>query len=591
MDVEVIATSAVENLLSRNPYLKTIIGSNDKTPIWDGNIFVYRNRNCNKKNENLIGKVPVQIKGRKVKKIENQNVKFRIDFESIKKFYTDGGVIFFVVYITSSIEKIYYNALLPLDLARLIKKNNQQRTLEIELRSIPMEERALADIFLDFIINSKKQSGTLLSNFLYIDDIENIENEIKQFKFSYSTVEPNNSRPFKELTMRDIYVYMEPKGIGNPIPVDKFSNAIVNIERKLEVAVREQVYFKDAFVQWEKGVPSIRCGKAIRISMPSIEKSGYQNFNFKIIFKGTLDERLRDLCFVRDILENKEISINKSTIPIKNFSFESKRELYKRINDLKLLKQRLKYYGVKTDLDLDKLTDKDNIKLSLIMEEYPPMNKYKIDLSESRLLKMRIANILIILMIEVDEEKGYYKIKDFFSYNWKFSYVLEGTTEHIPISQFLVLDKEDLLADNIDAQRIMDSIKKHHSKNRNIDYVNTLLLEAIKAYDENSAQQAQLRCLIENLSDWLYEESKEDYIFLNLAQVKYRLGELTEQIIDKLISIRKAYQDNIGMLAGISILLDEKELAKDLINKMNEKEKELFMTFPIYYLLENKKVS
>lgn len=132
-------------------------------------------------------------------------------------------------------------------------------------------------------------------------------------------------------------------------------------------------------------------------------------------------------------------------------------------------------------------------------------------------------------------------------------------------------------------------LKKNHSENRNIDYVNAFLLEAIKAYDKGSAQIMQLKYLIVNLSEWLYEQSKDEYIFLNLVQVRYRLGELSKEVIDKLVYMRAIYEDNIEMLTGIYILLDEKEQARNLISKMEEKEKELFMTYPIYNLLENKK--
>ncbi|KGK86564.1 hypothetical protein [Clostridium sp. HMP27] len=587
MDVEIAATSTIEKLISRNSYLKTYIDSNDKTPIWDGNVFVYRNKNCNKKNEDLIGRVPVQVKGREVSKIENNNIKFRIDLESIKKFHTDGGVIFFVVYITQNNDRIYYNSLLPLDLARLIKRYDHQKTLEIELKPTPTEERALADIFLNFVQNRKKQFGTLLPDFLYIEDTENIKNQIKQFKFSYSTVEPNKSTFFKELTTRDIYVYMEPKGIGNPIPIEKISNAIINIQQKFEIALKEKVYYKDAYVQWENGVPSIICGKAIRIIMPNSENPGYCDFNLKIDFKGTLNERIRDLYFLRDMIENKEFCINTQVLQFQHFNLNEEKELYERIDRLNLIKKRLKFYGVKTDLNLDKITEEDYIKLDIITEDCPSIKKYNINLSESHLVKMRIANILIMLMIEEDKRNGCYKIKDFFTSNWRVTYVLNEPTENIELSQFLILDEESLLADNIDAQEIINDIKRYHSRNIDIGYVNMFLLEVIKAYDRNSAQQGQLRYLMKSLSEWLYEESKEDYIFINLAQVKHRLGELRKCDVDKIEAIKETYNDNIEMLVATFILLDKKEEAKHLIDKMNDREKETFISYPIYHLLRN----
>lgn len=68
MDIEKVATSALENLLSKNPYLRAFINSNDKTPIWDGDIFVYKSKDNKNKNKDLIGKAPIQVKDMKLRK-------------------------------------------------------------------------------------------------------------------------------------------------------------------------------------------------------------------------------------------------------------------------------------------------------------------------------------------------------------------------------------------------------------------------------------------------------------------------------------------------------------------------------------------
>lgn len=247
MDIEKIATSSIQNLISRNSYLEPIINDNDKTPVWDGDIFVYKTKDFHKKNKNLIGRVPVQVKGHRVESINLESlerIKFRVDIADIQQYRMDGGVVYFVVYIDKNTEKIFYNSLLPLDLERLIKRYDKQRTFEIEFKFLPVEDAKLADIFVDFIQNRKKQQGTLIPEILYIDDIEKIKNQIKEFKFSYSTIESRGSIPFKELTTRDFYIYAEPKGIGNPIPFDKVSNAIINIQDKFKVSVGKKLTMK-----------------------------------------------------------------------------------------------------------------------------------------------------------------------------------------------------------------------------------------------------------------------------------------------------------------------------------------------------------
>ncbi len=590
MDIEIIATSSIEKLISRNSYLKPAINNNDKIPVWDGDVIVYGTKDLNKKKENLIGRVPVQVKGHKVENISDSNlqvIKFRVKKEDMKKYLTDGGVIYFVVYIDEDTEKIFYNSLLPLDLERLIKRYDNQKTFEIEFKSLPTKDRELADVFLDFIQNRKRQQGTLIPGILYTDDIEKIQNEIKEFKFSYSTIEPKGSIPFRELTTRDFYLYAKPKGIGNPIPFERVSNAIINIQHKFKISVGEKTYYEDAYIQWEKGQSRIVCGKSVTLNLKDTTSSNIGLFNINVKFKGTLNEQLNDLYFIKALINTEELIIDGHSVPYSNFKFDNNEHLFARISDLELLKQRLEYYGVKTDFNLEAITEEDDFKISFLMDEKPSMKRYKINLAKAGVLGLEIANISILLFAEENIEEGYYKIKSYFENAWKVKYYLRETDEDVQMSQFLILDKKGLLADNINSRKIIEDIKRNHSGNKNIVYVNTFLLEAIKAYDEYSPQQMELRYLIENLSEWLYNESKEDYIFLNLAQVKYRLGTLDKYDIDKIIDIGKLNKDNIEIQAGISILLKKKEDAKELIKDMNSELKDLFMSYPIYHLLEN----
>ena len=590
MDIEIIATSSIEKLISRNSYLKPAINNNDKIPVWDGDVIVYGTKDLNKKKENLIGRVPVQVKGHKVENISDLNlqvIKFRVKKEDMKKYLTDGGVIYFVVYIDEDTEKIFYNSLLPLDLERLIKRYDNQKTFEIEFKSLPTKDRELADVFLDFIQNRKRQQGTLIPGILYTDDIEKIQNEIKEFKFSYSTIEPKGSIPFRELTTRDFYLYAKPKGIGNPIPFERVSNAIINIQHKFKISVGEKTYYEDAYIQWEKGQSRIVCGKSVTLNLKDTTSSNIGLFNINVKFKGTLNEQLNDLYFIKALINTEELIIDGHSVPYSNFKFDNNEHLFARISDLELLKQRLEYYGVKTDFNLEAITEEDDFKISFLMDEKPSMKRYKINLAKAGVLGLEIANISILLFAEENIEEGYYKIKSYFENAWKVKYYLRETDEDVQMSQFLILDKKGLLADNINSRKIIEDIKRNHSGNKNIVYVNTFLLEAIKAYDEYSPQQMELRYLIENLSEWLYNESKEDYIFLNLAQVKYRLGTLDKYDIDKIIDIGKLNKDNIEIQAGISILLKKKEDAKELIKDMNSELKDLFMSYPIYDLLEN----
>ncbi len=590
MDVEIIATASIEKLISRNSYLKPVINNNDRIPVWDGEVMVYGTKDSNKKKENLIGRVPVQVKGHRVEDINNPNlqaIKFRVEKEDMKKYLTDGGVIYFVVYIDEKTEEIFYSSLLPLDLERLIKKHNEHKTFEIEFKSLPNGEIELADIFLNFVSDRKKQQGTLIPEILYAYDIEKFGNEIQKFKISYSTVEPKGSNPFKELTTRDLYLYAKPKGLGNPIPFEKVSNAIISIQNEFKISVGEKTYYKNAYVQWEKGQSRIVCGKSVKINIVNISNCGIGALNINTKFKGTLNEQLNDLYFIEALIKSEKLIIDGHSIPYGNFEFDNKEHLFNRISDLELLKQRLGYYGVKTDFDLGAITEDNAFKISFLMDEKPSMKRYKINLTKTNILRLEIANISILLFVEENIKKGYYKIKSYFEYTWRVKYCLRETAEYVQMSQFLILDKKGLLVDNINSRKIIEDIKRNHSGNKNIVYVNDFLLGAIKAYDEHSPQQIEIRYLIDNLSRWLYNESEEDYAFLNLAQVKYRLGTLDKDDINRITEIGNLNKDNIGIQVGVAILLKKNGEAKALIEDMDSEFKNLFISYPVYSLLEN----
>lgn len=181
------------------------------------------------------------------------------------------------MYIYGDNEKIFYNSLLPLDLVRLLNKYKDQESFMIELNQFPKDELRQADLFLDFIQNKKKQHGTLNDEILYVEDLDKFMGEVKEIEFGIYSVSLGDIIPFKELSTREFYVYAKPKGIGNPIPFDKVSNAIIDVKENLAISIREKVYYNKAFIKWDNGIPSIICGKSIKISMPDFEKNRCQN--------------------------------------------------------------------------------------------------------------------------------------------------------------------------------------------------------------------------------------------------------------------------------------------------------------------------
>ena len=96
-DIEEIAIIKIkEQVLRNNDCLRAFINENDKTPLWDGSIYVYSD--ADKTNEQYEGKIDVQIKGRKVEQYKENNT-YSIKITTLKGFQKEvkGTLLFCVV--------------------------------------------------------------------------------------------------------------------------------------------------------------------------------------------------------------------------------------------------------------------------------------------------------------------------------------------------------------------------------------------------------------------------------------------------------------------------------------------------------------
>ena len=106
--IERTAVRAVEEYIDKCPNLDPYISSNDKTPIWDGDIYIYDyDDNNTHPIKKFISRVPLQIKGT----TNDKDNYFRIEREYLEGFKADRGCAFFLVQERNESNKILYTFL------------------------------------------------------------------------------------------------------------------------------------------------------------------------------------------------------------------------------------------------------------------------------------------------------------------------------------------------------------------------------------------------------------------------------------------------------------------------------------------------
>ena len=159
------------------------------------------------------------------------------------------------------------------------------------------------------------------------------------------------------------------------------------------------------------------------------------------------------------------------------------------------------------------------------------------------------------------------------------------------VSPYIFLSEADVIdCVNIDFPQIPVSImRRNHSE----FYDNEVLffcLRLIKAFDLTKTEKYLI--VSSDLLDWLEAEKYiEKYIItMNKLQIIKRIRNLNDDEIAGLEDLIKQYKNHTDapyIMAGIYILLEDKENFVNCFNNFSEENKKEFMEYPIYNLIKS----
>lgn len=267
-DIETQGTAAVERLIARTDYLVSHINEKDKEPSWDGFIYAYKHSGDNHEKKDLAGRAPVQVKGHKCDDIDNEPKSFSVDVSDLKNYLKDGGVIFFVVFITDKDEFVYYDCLLPYDLKKILKKHGEQKTFSIHLREFPTGKKEITDLVLNFIRDCNKQKAAINAEPVTIDDLAK-NGELNTVSFGFTTVDQERYKlaetPMNYFFDHDMYLYADLKH-GISLPVEHFEGiTVVEKEIRKTVSVKGKEFYSSYRITYRKVSTEIWFGNSLQM--------------------------------------------------------------------------------------------------------------------------------------------------------------------------------------------------------------------------------------------------------------------------------------------------------------------------------------
>ena len=592
--IELLATNAVKDCLLMTDTLRPFINENDKTPSWDGEVFMYKSNRPNK--EDILGTIKVQVKGSMSDNIKRKECSFRVAMSDLVNYKNDGGTIYFVVLINKNNptkKRVFYETLTPLKITTYINGHDAQESRAIKLKKLPVDKYAIQTIFYNFYQHSFKQHS--FSNIPPISFKElSSRRDIAKITFDLTIFSPKNKRPSptEVFFKNDVYWYAE---IANsPIlhPIEWRSEMEVILENGfLPIFVNGERYDNYISLKQTKRDETFQFGKSTTLIFT--EKGKRATLNYKP--SGMLSDRIKDFKFVISLIETGKIDFGENRkahvvemVADKPFDIAyAKKELesYKRIE------QFWKSLHVVNDFDIGNIDSNSSLdELYLLMKSINGKQPIHVDIDGEHsgyLLHKSISNFKILFFIDrVDKEKSLYKIYNYFDYMRELK-ITRGDTEHIS-SQYSALSPDDYCElSNMDISKMLQSYKDLVDLSDNIfEPANYDLLNLLLAYDKHLAHPIEMLNVAKEIAYWILTESSDkispEIRTINYLQTLKRERELTAEENIKLYEIAENEKTSLMFKLGANLLLENYKVAGIQFEKLCKQDKELFRSFPIY---------
>ena len=295
--IELLAVNAVEDYFTKIERINPTIPVGDKEPSWDGFLYLYSDNSMKK--DSLIGRIPVQVKGKQGEFVES--LTYPVKTSDLRNYMREGGCIYFVVLINDKQErKIFHRMLIPVELQNILKGKEQQKSINVKMKPLEGSDDDVYHSLVDFYRDMKKQTGSPIKT-LSLKDL--VDGNYDTFRFFLSGFDASKESLESFITRKAICLYVKSTDANaSDIPIKEgrcFLKLIQNV--KQIVSVNGIVFYNSFEKTNEKNKIILGIGHCLKVAFDSqnpIEIS----VNIKLEATG-LKAMAQDVLFVLNVLE------------------------------------------------------------------------------------------------------------------------------------------------------------------------------------------------------------------------------------------------------------------------------------------------
>lgn len=437
-------------------FMEDHLASNDKTLLWDGDISVYKQKDV-LTTDTFRYNVKCQVKASEWgRDFFPPKIGYEIKLRDLRKYLTDGGVVFFKSLVARNRQsKVYCAVFTKLSLAKILESATGLKYTKIDLFPVPD-----ADDFLRQIESLHLQAThTLITP-------EHLKNKKFTLRF-HSPYFSNNENIFSLLSTsyNDILVTID--GIPGEFYLEAPTRLQIGKTVYHSITVDNKVYFSSLYFEFlEKGI-KISIGKSTVLILPhKFSTDGGMvsiSYNFSA---SSISEAETELTFLIEAFEHGYFCIDKLKVSIGAFAphiikeqVEGWRGMLSFVNDVKKLFDTL---GIVDDLDFNVLTQSEAESLEIIINSILLDGEIDIDADHYRkedfIEVINAAGVSIFLFFK-RLPNGSYKVFDihrFLDYSFRTN---SGKIAKKPVLSVL-LEREDQLPSNLGVNIALEEYKE-----------------------------------------------------------------------------------------------------------------------------------
>lgn len=581
---------AVNSIFNKMGFIRSYINSDDTQPVWDGNLFVYNDRN-NFSNEHLKFTVPLQVKAHEFNEESfPETTTYDIEICNLKNYLIDGGVVFFNVLVGPERNYVYVNYLTKTAIQKLLDTAQGEKKRSVKFMKMSLK-------YSEVVTQLRTLHLQKTHSLIPYEQLKKHKN-VKWAIDSYGLSESDN--PLEYITSNPVNILAYIEGATTPLYVGNDAARIssVSLPESTPVCIAGKKYF-DGFTRVIEGYAhTYKIGKSITIIFERPKDNKIDITVSAELAADGLPELINEIEFILAIFENKQILFGENVLELDGLKV-TKATLKEWRAKLKFWKEVETLFSI---LAIDEhfenilsLTDEEvsRVKALIAGIVYGKTVNGTGGMKEDHLEWISFSNIRVLVFAHYLPESRY-RLYNIFGKLSAFYKDVDGIIKSASIYSKVIA--EDILASNVDWSNLVKSYQEVAKVNPDIfERANWDVLWLIKLFDKTH-RDTILKAAIDLLEWIMHVDKKTSWHTVwkyNILQINARKGlslskEDKEWLLDEeeALSNKKDIEDSQKKysLISIQVLLADYSKASRLYKRLSYEEKEFLSNLPIFTL-------